>query len=290
MATNYDDSYRLGIKKEVNGERRYFTYDGSVLLGEITFDISGQVKDERYYIFVPRSYYPLEMVILENNEWKPYAYHNDHLMTPLRLTDENQDIAWSGEYKAFGEVNISIEDVTNNLRFQGQYSDDENKFYYNHSRFYLAFCGRYNAFDQIFNNYNNYIYVINNPLLYVDPFGLITCTKSRINKELLKIDQDYREFINRKQQELISASFQIFIFYISFGRRGEVCADLAREFADIINFNKYYKCCWAEAKFRWFYKVGAMNTFTIIYCRECNKGKKQMRRYNPFGELGYIKK
>jgi len=176
MATNYDDSYRLGIKKEVNGERRYFTYDGSVLLGEITFDISGQVKDERYYIFVPRSYYPLEMVILENNEWKAYAYHNDHLMTPLRLTDENQQTVWQAEYEAFGEVNIKIENVVNNLRFPGQWKDLKKAFLYNRYRYYLPEISRYNRLDPLFQKMyigiTSYIYASNNPTIYLDESGL----------------------------------------------------------------------------------------------------------------------
>ena len=135
VADYYYDIYGLRVKKVVNGEKTYYVYDGSVLLGEITYDISGQVKDERYYIFIPGTYYPFEMVVLQNGERKHYAYHNDHLMTPLRLTDENQQIAWSGDYKAFGEINVLVQNIANYLRFPGQNQEDGTKIYF----FYLGF-------------------------------------------------------------------------------------------------------------------------------------------------------
>jgi len=193
-ADYYYDIYGLRVKKEVNSEKTYYVYDGSVLLGEITFDISGQVKDERYYIFVPGTYYPLEMVVLQNGEWKPYAYHNDHLMTPLRLTDENEQIAWSADYKAFGEVNILIGNITNNLRFPGQYNEFFN-IIYNYNRYYLSHLKIFNRKEPLLNIciniydskeqifllayatflpiiYNGYIYP-NNPLSEIDPQGYI---------------------------------------------------------------------------------------------------------------------
>ena len=184
-----DDGFR--IKKVVNGVRTYYIYDEGMLLGEVSLNSSGQVIDERYYIYEPGSYYPLEMVVYESGVWRAYSYHNDHLMTPLRLTDENQELVWSGNYSAFGEVDIAVEDITNNLRFPGQYEDILNNFYFNHFRYYIHTIVRYNKLDPLlfvdikrynvfsyilksfyYQNNHIYNYVKNNPLIRYDFNGL----------------------------------------------------------------------------------------------------------------------
>ena len=121
-------------------------------------------------------------------------YHNDHLMTPLRLTASDQSIAWSADYKAFGEVSVSG-DISNNLRFPGQWSDGESELYYNHNRYYISQLSIYTSKDPYndlnylstirvnMNDYNLiigrlsrfglYNYSLNNPVIKLDPKGLI---------------------------------------------------------------------------------------------------------------------
>jgi len=157
----------------VNGERTYFIYDGTVMLAEMSYNTSNQITDQRYYVFMPGSYYPLAMVLNESGTWNAYTYHNDHLMTPLRMTDEDQSISWSGDYKAFGEVSITGE-IENNLRFPGQWGDGESELYYNDFRFYFYAMGRYNQVDPLLRMVNLYIYCKNNPIIVSDPLGLIS--------------------------------------------------------------------------------------------------------------------
>jgi RHS repeat-associated protein len=61
-----------------------------------------------------------------------------------------------------------------NLRFPGQYWDDESKLSYNYFRSYQPGQGRYTQFDPIglAGGWNGYLYAGANPLLFVDPFGL----------------------------------------------------------------------------------------------------------------------
>jgi len=190
----YYDIYGLRVKKEVNGEKTYFVYDGSVLLGEITFDISGQVKDERYYIFIPGTYYPLDMVVLEGGQWKPYAYHNDHLGTPRVMTNQAGNVVWEAIYRPFGEIDRYLSTkISNYFRFPGQYEDELTGLYYNYQRYYITSLGRYNKLDPlnyttvqippdnilnflsrefIFNpQLNPYIYTQNNSINKIDYFG-----------------------------------------------------------------------------------------------------------------------
>ena len=57
-----------------------------------------------------------------------YYFHNDHLGTPQVLTDDTQTVVWKGEYDPFGKVTETVSTVEQNLRFPGQYYDQERGF------------------------------------------------------------------------------------------------------------------------------------------------------------------
>jgi uncharacterized protein RhaS with RHS repeats len=65
-----------------------------------------------------------------------YYYHNDHLGTPMLMTDESGSIVWEGEFLPFGEAYSVTGNITNNLRFPGQYYDEETGLHYNYFRDY----------------------------------------------------------------------------------------------------------------------------------------------------------
>jgi RHS repeat-associated protein len=61
-----------------------------------------------------------------------------------------------------------------NLRFPGQYYDEETELVYNYFRYYDPNTGRYITSDPIGlqGGLNTNAYVDNNPLRYIDPYGL----------------------------------------------------------------------------------------------------------------------
>ena len=101
-------------------------------------------------------------------EGTSYDYLIDHLYTAHEVVDETGVTVWQGDYasESFGEVNITTEVVTNNLRFPGQYADEESGLYYNYYRTYDPVVGRYMQSDPIGldDGPNTYVYVESDPL------------------------------------------------------------------------------------------------------------------------------
>ncbi|MEM7206916.1 MAG: RHS repeat-associated core domain-containing protein [Pseudomonadota bacterium] len=103
-----------------------------------------------------------------------YYFHNDHLGTPQVMTDDQGTKVWEAHYEPFGEVLISTNTIDNNLRFPGQYYDQESGLHYNYYRDYDPTIGRYTESDLIGVNggLDTYGYVGGNPSIYLDPYGL----------------------------------------------------------------------------------------------------------------------
>jgi RHS repeat-associated protein len=82
-------------------------------------------------------------------------YQCDHLGTPQELTDHEGKVAWSAQYKAWGQAKEAISEAAykvgmrNPIRFQGQYLDDETGLHYNRHRYYDPEGARYITTDPI---------------------------------------------------------------------------------------------------------------------------------------------
>ena len=106
-------------------------------------------------------------------------YQCDHLGTPQELTDHEGKVAWSAQYKAWGQAKEAISEAAyragmrNPIRFQGQYLDDETGLHYNRHRYYDPDTAGYLTQDPIrfFGGHNFYKYGPN-PTMWVDPLGL----------------------------------------------------------------------------------------------------------------------
>ncbi|QPI53017.1 RHS domain-containing protein [Massilia antarctica] len=129
--------------------------------------------------------------------------HTDHLGTPNEVTDEQGEIVWATQYKAWGNVLRVVQaapkrhglaaveaEAANDvaqfqpIRFLGQYHDSETGLNYNRFRYYDADCGRYISQDPIgWNGGNNLYQYAANPSGWVDPLGLspITVDPSSLN-------------------------------------------------------------------------------------------------------------
>ncbi|MEQ1454690.1 RHS repeat-associated core domain-containing protein [Acinetobacter seifertii] len=107
---------------------------------------------------------------------KTYWIATDAQNTPRRLIDaaDGTTTVWAWDSTAFGVGLPSVQTVTFNLRFPGQYYDEVTKQHYNHNRFYNPVLGRYVEPDRIGlkGGLNPYIYAGANPITFVDATGL----------------------------------------------------------------------------------------------------------------------
>jgi len=115
-----------------------------------------------------------QSIVAQIPEPKIYYYINDHLGTPMKVIDENNTIAWSADYKPFGEADITVDTFNNNFRFPGQYYDNETGLHYNWHRYYQPQIGRYLRPDPmgIQDGINLYLYANSNPINFFDILGL----------------------------------------------------------------------------------------------------------------------
>ncbi|EJT83022.1 rhs-like protein [Pseudomonas putida S11] len=161
---------RIAKQAEINGEveQKRFLWQRLRMLREET---PGQ---SILYLYEPGSYAPLARVDqVEGEEQSVYYFHTDQIGTPLELTDSDGKIVWQATYRSWGSVEqLAVDEVEQNLRFQGQYFDDETGLHYNTYRFYDSNIGRYITQDPIglAGGLNIYSYATN-PLKEIDPLG-----------------------------------------------------------------------------------------------------------------------
>ncbi|RZI59902.1 MAG: hypothetical protein EOP14_03335, partial [Pseudomonas sp.] len=163
---------RVGKTSEIEGqtEHKQFLWQGLRMLREET------PAQSSLYIYEPGSYAPLARVDQSEGEdqRKLYYFHTDQIGTPLEMTDVDGQIVWQVTYKAWGEVEtLAVNEVEQNLRFQGQYFDDETHLHYNTFRYYDPAVGRFITQDPIglLGGFNLYQYGPNTTG-WIDPFGL----------------------------------------------------------------------------------------------------------------------
>ena len=102
-------------------------------------------------------------------------FTTDHLLTSRLATDDTQAIVWRWDGEAFGNTAAQeFSSVSVNLRFPGQYYDEETNLHYNWHRYYDPELGRYITSDPIGlgGGFNTYLYVVANPIYFHDIRGL----------------------------------------------------------------------------------------------------------------------
>jgi RHS repeat-associated protein len=171
---------RVAKQAEINGEleQKRFLWQGLRMLRE------ERPVQNILYLYEPGSYAPLARVDqVEGEGQKLYYFHTDQIGTRLELTDSEGKIVWQAMYRSWGAIEqLAINEIEQNLRFQGQYFDGETAFHYNTLRYYDPEVGRFTGQDPIglrggINLFRYYF----NPIYWIDPTGLAPCQVRVVN-------------------------------------------------------------------------------------------------------------
>ncbi len=159
----YGDNGQLLSEHFINGQGRHYKTRNYIWLGSQPIAMVEQLVNTSHAVYTEAIYY----------------LHTDHLNTPQRITNAQQQVIWQWQGDAFGDgKEIADPDGDGKkfwfpLRFPGQYYDEETGLNYNYYRDYDRQLGRYVQSDPIGlqGGLNTYAYVMGNPLSFTDPLG-----------------------------------------------------------------------------------------------------------------------
>jgi RHS repeat-associated protein len=175
-----------------SGMSYFYDEDGTLIADTLTGGASTTWGQSARYIYLPTASGPMPVAAIYGT--KHYAIQSDHLNTPRRLIQSDGQVAWQWAYSAFGEEkptiaknrfanadlnqsfgSTTVPAVTFNLRYPGQYFDQESGLHYNYHRSYSAATGRYTQSDPIGldGGWNRFGYANAAPTMFTDPKGLI---------------------------------------------------------------------------------------------------------------------
>jgi len=103
-----------------------------------------------------------------------YFYHADGLGSITALTDNRGRRTQTYDYDSFGNMKQSGNRIDQPYTYTGREYDSETGLYYYRARYYDATVGRFTSEDPIefAGGINHYVYTLNNPIRFTDPYGL----------------------------------------------------------------------------------------------------------------------
>ncbi|HEY6330929.1 MAG TPA: RHS repeat-associated core domain-containing protein [Blastocatellia bacterium] len=162
------DAFGRRVKKTGPNESITYLWDGSVLAEEIKDVRSARTSSA--WIFERGEFTPVAKI----EGGKSYACVTDQIGAPRELVAGDGKLAWAARLRVWGQIDQQRTAGTDcQIRFQGQWYDEESGLCYNRFRYYEPGTGCYVSPDPIGldGGVRNYGYV-HNPLSWTDPVGL----------------------------------------------------------------------------------------------------------------------
>jgi|GEM_PF-1834288 len=165
------DSMGRRIEKTINGTTTKYLYDGA----DIVMEMNGSGTPTAFYVRTLNIDEPLARIYLSSGEIR--YYHADALGSIIALMDENATVVTQYNYSPFGQTEVIGTDSTGlsqPFRYTGREWDGDTGLYFYRARYYSPEMARFISEDPIglAGGINQYAYVGNAPLDFVDAFGL----------------------------------------------------------------------------------------------------------------------
>ena len=166
-------SYKYdALGRRISKGNTHFFYAGFQMLEEETSNIFTS------YIYGNRTDEVLQM----NRNNNTFYYHTNHLGSTVAISDIDANLIEHVEYGSFGNHIVydsngeerSNSNIFNSLLYTGREYDVDNGTYYYRARTLNPLLGRFVQHDPLgyVDGTNDYLYVLNMPNNYIDPFGL----------------------------------------------------------------------------------------------------------------------
>ena len=173
----YDGSGKR-IRAVRNGVTTRYIYDA---VGNLLAEADGSNTITRYYIHGQG----LLAAVTPANA--TFCYHYDGVGSTVAITDGSQNVVNSYAYTPDGMIMGENEAFAQPFKYVGQLGvmAEPNGLYYMRARYYNPATGRFISEDPLGfggGDVNLYVYAGNNPVLFVDPFGLTGLTLSEANR------------------------------------------------------------------------------------------------------------
>ncbi|MDP2392136.1 MAG: RHS repeat-associated core domain-containing protein, partial [Methylococcaceae bacterium] len=160
------------IKATRNGQVTKYVYDAA---GNLLAEANASNAITRYYIYGKGL-----TAMVDAASGQLYVYHFDGTGHTVAITNQSQQTQNTYAYDPYGKLMAQTETIAQPFKYAGQVGiqAEGNNLYYMRARYYDANLGRFISEDPIGHNggLNLYAYVGGNPIMAVDPSGLLTAT------------------------------------------------------------------------------------------------------------------
>jgi RHS repeat-associated protein len=169
----YDALKRRISEERAGGAIKTYVYDDWQVVAEYTGGV-----ESASYIYDDGIDHPVAMIA----DAHTYYYHTDTRNNIAMVTDESGAVVERYSYDPYGKVTITDDvgtvlnesSIGNPYMYASRRYDENTGLYYYRNRMYSSEFGRFLQRDPLgyVDSLNSYAYVVNNPINFVDPFGM----------------------------------------------------------------------------------------------------------------------